>query len=342
MAKKKHQPKRRSATREISLNERMNERTLWKLSFMFKMILSLFWGRFEWYWWWKKKLSHRLSPFVSRVVVIWVPSSCVVEGWCCSVFSTLSFAFTIFFLFTVFFSVFVVFNLPKRNLLLLSPVRRTIPFASGFSGKAHHYFIISLYLCKPEDNVLVQLYCCFSFYLFTFLYSKVYGTCKCLCSVALLCFLRVRIERTKPCYSQDISFRPASQPRKTHQIECMKENVNNAKDRAQKHTNTQHFYQTRDLNDFKRSVSSFSEASATPPPVYKFWVVLCVFIVSQKWWCVYSLQVHNKLVSSNIAGQIKKPPPRHNIKMGKCVWTKFAVVYYRRSEQIIFILSNIL
>lgn len=212
MAKKTPAEKKECHKRDIS--HRTNERTLWKLSFMFKMILSLFWGRFEWYWWWKKKLSHRLSPFVSRVPVIWVSSSCVVEGWCCSVFSTLSFAFTIFFLFTVFLSVFVVFNLPKRNLLLLlllSPIRRTDSFASGFSGTAHHYFIISLYLCSPEDNVLVQLYCCFSFYLFTFPYLKVYGTCKCSCSVALL-FLFARSNWTDQAMLQPGYFIQASQP----------------------------------------------------------------------------------------------------------------------------------
>lgn len=154
MAKKKHQPKRRSATREISLNERMNERTLWKLSFMFKMILSLFWGRFEWYWWWKKKLSHRLSPFVSRVVVIWVPSSCVVEGWCCSVFSTLSFAFTIFFLFTVFFFLAcLLFSICPREICCCYRLYAE-PFRSLPDSLAKHT-TTSLFLCISVNQKIM-------------------------------------------------------------------------------------------------------------------------------------------------------------------------------------------
>lgn len=51
--KKKHEED------ECHQRDIFTKRTLWKLSFMFEMILSLFWwGRFERYWWWKKKRSH--------------------------------------------------------------------------------------------------------------------------------------------------------------------------------------------------------------------------------------------------------------------------------------------
>lgn len=117
------------------------KRTLWKLSFMFEMILSLFWwGRFERYWWWKK-CAHIAVVFcfnngnTSRMVTAFSPLFSFFSHFLCVCVCVLF----------LFFRHLLFFNLPKRKKICccftFDDPFRSLPDSLW---KAHHYFIISL------------------------------------------------------------------------------------------------------------------------------------------------------------------------------------------------------
>lgn len=117
------------------------KRTLWKLSFMFEMILSLFWwGRFERYWWWKKKRSHCCR-------LLFRQRQYKSDGY--RFFSTIFILFTFLVFVCVFyfyFSDICCFSIYPKERRICCCFTFVDPFRSLPDSlcKAHHYFIISL------------------------------------------------------------------------------------------------------------------------------------------------------------------------------------------------------